>query len=79
MDLHFPGLSAGVFKLPMTLFCDKQAAIHIAKNPTFHERAKCIEINCHFVRECILSGELEIGYLPSKPQTVDIFTKALGK
>ena len=61
----------------MKLICDNQVALHIASNLVFNERTKHIEVDCHFIREKIVSRCVATSFINSNDQLANIFTKSL--
>ncbi|KAK9120307.1 hypothetical protein Syun_017924 [Stephania yunnanensis] len=59
--------------------CDNESTVKLASNPIFHARTKHIEVRHHFIREKVLSQEIELQGISTNNQVADIFTKALGK
>eukprot|EP00253_Pinus_taeda_P026733 PITA_26733 len=61
------------------ILCDNQSCIKLFENPTFHDRSKHIDIRCHFVRDCVQRGAMQLRYTPTGEQVANILTKALGR
>jgi histone deacetylase 1/2 len=70
-DLQVPSVSAP------TIWCDNLGATYLSANPIFHARTKHVEVDYHFVRDRVAKKEIQIRFVPSRDQLVDVFTKPL--
>nr|GEW75962.1 copia protein [Tanacetum cinerariifolium] len=62
-------------KIPM--YCDLKEAITISCNPVKHSRTKHIDVRYHFIKEKVEKGIVELFFVGTEYQLVDLFTKAL--
>ena len=66
-----------LFFTPPVLFCDTLSATHLAAHPILNAHTKHIEIDYHFIRDCVLHKPLLVKFTPSEEQLTDILTKPL--
>jgi len=64
-------------QLPSQLKCDNKAAISISENPIQHDRTKHVEVDRHFIKEKIEDSSIELPFVRSEDQLVDILTKVV--
>nr|GEX06376.1 retrovirus-related Pol polyprotein from transposon TNT 1-94 [Tanacetum cinerariifolium] len=62
-------------KIP--LYYDNKSAIALCCNNVQHSRAKHIDIHYHFIKEQVKNGIVELYFIRTEYQLVDIFTKPL--
>ena len=62
---------------PTLIYQDNQSMIALAHNPINHSRMKHIDIQHHYIRECIERGAIRLEYLSTERMAADVLTKPL--
>ncbi|GJX77739.1 ribonuclease H-like domain-containing protein [Tanacetum coccineum] len=70
-ELHTPLSSATL------VYCDNVSAVYLSCNSVQHQRTKHIEIDIHFDRDLVATGQVRVLHVPSRYQFANIFTKGL--
>lgn len=66
-----------LYESSIPIFCDNTYAIFLSKNHILHSNAKHIEIKHHFIRDYVHNGVLNLKFIDTEHQCVDIFIKPL--
>jgi len=71
VELHVP------LRRTALVYCDNISTVYMSSNPVQHQRTKHVEIDLHFVRERVATGDVRVLHVPTSSQYADIFTKGL--
>ena len=63
---------------PFHIYMDNTAAILLTMNPLTNGAVKHISVIYHFVRDCVIRGDISISYTPTAEMFSDGLTKLLG-
>ena len=63
-------------QVSIQFFCDNIFATYLDANPVLHSRNKHIKVHYHFVR-MVSKRHLQMKFIPTQPQVIDIFIKGL--
>ena len=67
----------GIRQEEITIFCDSQSAIQLAKNQVYHARTKHIDVRYHFIREIIEDGGVIMQKIHTTDNPADMLTKVV--
>jgi hypothetical protein len=65
----------GLSQRAITIQCDSNSAICLAKNPTFHAKTKHIDIQYHFIRDMVEDGKVILEKVDTLQNVADALTK----
>jgi len=60
-----------------TVYCDNVSSNFLTRDPSFHAHTKHIDIQHHYVRERVKSGEVMYTYIPTQDNLANSLTKSL--
>ncbi|KAE8725588.1 hypothetical protein F3Y22_tig00008386pilonHSYRG00069 [Hibiscus syriacus] len=64
----------GVVQSHISLYCDSQSAIHLAKNQVYHSMTKHIDVRYQFVREIFEEGKILLQKITTSENHADMMT-----
>ena len=64
-----------IYQEHVSIFCDSQSAIYLAKNQVYHSQTKHIDVRFHFVREIIDEGYILLKRIGTANNPADMMTK----
>nr|GEV31038.1 retrovirus-related Pol polyprotein from transposon TNT 1-94 [Tanacetum cinerariifolium] len=69
----------GFFYDKVPIYCDSKSEIAILYNPVQHTRTKHIDVRYHFIKDHVEKGTIELYFVGTEYQLMDLFTKSLPK
>jgi len=62
---------------PTMIHCDNTSCIRLSEDPMFHGKAKHINNKYHYIRKLVKDGVLQLRFISTNEQVVNILTKSL--
>jgi hypothetical protein len=77
--MRYVGIGRDLGVKPIKILADNQGSFKIANNSCTTKRSKHIDIQSHFTRSVVESGEIILEYCPTSLMMADMMTKALAR
>ena len=69
--------SMGLVQKAIRIDCDRQSAIFLAKNPSYHSKSKHIDVQYHFVRDMVEDKRVLLVKVDTLKNVADLLTKSI--